>query len=283
MRQITKIIVLFIFCLTGCFATTSPAYVNHTYPLTDNELAALTVVELQYLAPDGNIYPSYFPEAVVYETYQLTENSDYQKYEKENSRSLPSGSTELPMMEISMRTHDVFRNSKMIVRTTHIKECIPGTDKCDSSVSQEVVVFRNNYIPIPREQLNLGSGNVARRTDGRTISMLELTKDTINTIIVKAKVIKERALAIGDCKELNFEGHHSYLDEPLDAKLVTFLTNTDSEYLPYSEIEKTDNMLAEYEFARNGCYDNDLERKLRAMKRGESILNAIFGQPTTIL
>lgn len=277
MGQITKIIVLFIFCLTGCFATTAPAYVYHTYPLTDNELASLTVVERQYIASDSNIYPLYFPEAVVYETYQLTENSDYQKYEQENSRSLPNGAIELPAMEISVRTHDVFRSPKMIVRTTHFKECIPGTDKCDSSVSQEVVVFRDHFISIPREQLNFGSGNVARRTDGRTISMLELTKDTINTIIVKAKVIRERAPAIGDCKELNFEGHHSYLDEPLDAKLVTFLTNTNSEYLPYSEIEKTDNMLAEYNFAKNGCYDNDLERKLRAIKRGESILNAIFG------
>lgn len=283
MSRIAKILVLFTICLTGCFAATSPTYVNHSYPLTDGDLTSLSAVEREYLASVSDTYPLYFPEAIVYEKYEHTDNLDYEKYEKENSRQLPNGGRELPAMEISVRTHDVFRSDKMIVRMTHYKECIPNTFKCSSSVSQEVVVFRNNYIPIPREQLNFGSGNVVRRTDGRTVSMLELTKDTIIIIVTKAKEVRYRTPAEGVCKELHYGGYHNYLDEPLDAKLVTHLSNADSEYLPYQEVEKVDNMLAEYEFARNGCYDNNTGRKLRAIERGESILTAIFGQPTTPL
>ena len=281
MYRTMQILALFIFCLTGCFATTAPAYVYPSYPLTDNELATLTVAERQYIASDG--IPRYFPEAVVYEKYEYTKNPDYQKYEKENSRPLANGATEMPPMTISVRTHDVFRSAKMIVRTTNMKECIPGTDTCSASVSQETVVFRDRHVYIPKEQLNLGSGNVIARTDGHSIRMLELTKDSIRTIIAKAKEVKDRSPSEGNCEELNYDGFHSYLDEPLDARLVTHLTGVDSEYLTYQEVNKIDDMLAGYEFARNGCYDNDPGKKMGAIRRGESILNAIFGPPTTSL
>jgi hypothetical protein len=248
------------------------------------ELASLTNEERVYIAPGGNLSTRYFPEAVVYEKYEYTVNPDYEKYKKDNSRPLANGATELPAIEISVYTQDVFRSAKMIVRTTSSKECIPDdTEKCNTNFSQEVVVFRDHYVPIPREQLNFGSGNVVARTDDRTVTMLELTKDTIRIVIAKAKEIRARTPAEGNCEVLNYDGFHSYLDEPLDAKLVTHLTGTNSEYLTYQEVDKLNNAFAEYEFARNGCYHNSPEKQQRAIQRGESILTTLFGPPATSL
>ncbi len=282
MRRTIQIIVLFTIFLTGCMYNT-PSYVRPSYPLSDIELSSLSATERAFIEPSGNLSIRYFPEAVVYEKTEYTGNDEYQKYEKENSRPLPDGTTEMPTMTISVRTHDVFRSAQIIVRETIIKECIPGMDKCSSSVSQETVVFRDHPVDILKESLSLGSGNIIARTDDRSISMLELTKDTIRLVIVKAKEIRVSDPAEGNCEKLRWDGSHCYLDEPLDAKLVTHLTNADSEYLPYQEVDKIDEMLAEYEFARNGCYDNNLTKKLRAIERGESILNVIFGPPTTLL
>ena len=244
MSQIYRLFVLFTIFL-GCATTQNNYQSRPVYPLSDAELTSLSAEERAQIPLSPEMTTRYFPDAVVYEQYETNSDPAYEEYVRVNSRKLADGGEEMPPFRIHSETKNVYVSSKVITTQTNLSECIPDTEKCRASTWLKTTVFRDQLAPISIQHLSLGTANTIVRPDGQAIAMLELTKETLVSIVVKAKQIRATGPAEGCCEKLGYSGFTNYLDEPLRGRLVDYLTDAAQVYLPYSWAKELDDALAQ--------------------------------------
>jgi len=186
------------------------------------------------------------------------------EYIREHERTLPDGSTTMPTVVVGTSSRQTDVGAHVLVVNHQVLTCVPGTETCRRQQKNEVVVYRSR--PIEDEWRGHGSF-LFTHPEG---TMLRATSDEMMALIIALEQAWQGQAFPGECRDIRATGRVTYWEHNLLIEAIIQGLRRPDRYVTHHAVERLRTVLTKYQFAINGCYDDEEEEHW--LTRGEDVL-----------